>query len=96
MFVSLEIDALTALGKASQLISTESKNKLKPTLNEDIRSLHENDHTTSDSLLGGNISGSLKNAKENYKLAQTWLMANLSQDINHWDKSERKPSVHQN
>ena len=38
-----------------QVISTESKNKLKPALNEDIRSLRENDHTTFDYLFGGNI-----------------------------------------
>ena len=54
-----------------QVISTESKNKLKPALNEDIRSLRENDHTTFDYLFGGNILESLNLAKKNYKLAQT-------------------------
>ena len=38
-FVSLGIDAMTVLGKASQLISAEMKDKLKPAPNEDIRSL---------------------------------------------------------
>ena len=68
-FVSLGIDAMTVLGKASQLISAERKDKLKPALNADIRSLCQNDHTTSDYSLGENISESLKLAKENYKLA---------------------------
>ena len=38
---------MTVLGKASQLISAERKDKLKPALNEDKRSLYGNDHTTS-------------------------------------------------
>ena len=45
-FVSLGIDAMTVLSKASQLLSAERKDKLKPALNEDIRSLCDNDHTT--------------------------------------------------
>ena len=61
---------MNMLGKASQLISTERKDKLKPALNEDLRSLCDNDHTTSDYLFAENISESLKLAKENYKLAQ--------------------------
>ena len=51
-FVSLSIDVITVLGKASQLISAERIDKLKLTLNEDIRSLCNNDHTTSDYLFG--------------------------------------------
>ena len=38
-FVSLATDAMTVLGKASQLISAERKDKLQPAPNEDIRSL---------------------------------------------------------
>ena len=56
---------MTMLGKGSQLILAERKDKLKPALNEDIRSFCDNDH-----LFGENISESLKLAKENYKLAQ--------------------------
>ena len=55
-FVSLCIDAMTVLGKASHLISAERKDKLKPTLNEEIASLCDNNHTTSDYLFGKNIS----------------------------------------
>ena len=76
-FVSLGIDAMTVLGKASQLIAAERKDKLKPALNEDIRSLCDNDHTASNYLFGENISESLKLAKENYKLAQN--LANSKQ-----------------
>ena len=58
------------LGKASQLRSPERKDKLQPALNEDIRSLCDNNHTISDYLFGVNIWENLKLAKENYKLAQ--------------------------
>ena len=70
ILVSLGIDAMTVLGKTSQLISVESKDKLKPRLNEDTRSLCDNDHTTSDYLFGENMSENVKLAMENYKLAQ--------------------------
>ena len=69
-FVSLSTDAMTVSGKASQLISAERKVHLKLALNEDIRSLCNNDHTTSDYLFGENISESLKLAVKNYKSAQ--------------------------
>ena len=51
MFVCLGIDATKRQGKlekASQLISAERKDKLKPALNEDIRNLCDNDHITED------------------------------------------------
>ena len=36
-FVILRIDAMTVLGKTSQLISAEMKDKWKPALNEDMK-----------------------------------------------------------
>ena len=60
ILVSLGIDAMTVLGKTSQLISVESKNKLKPRLNEDTRSLCDNDRTTSDYLFEENMSENVK------------------------------------
>lgn len=36
-FVILCIDAMTVLGKTSQLISAEMKDKWKPALNEDMK-----------------------------------------------------------
>ena len=66
-FVSLGIDAMTVLGKASQLISAERIDKLKPALNEDTRSLCDKYHKTSYYLFGENISKSLKLAEEKYK-----------------------------
>ena len=69
-FVSLGIDAITVLGKAVHMISTERKEKLRPALNEDIRSICDNDYTTSDYLFGDNISESIKIAKENFRLKQ--------------------------
>ena len=51
-FLSLGIDAMTVLGKASHLISAENKGKFKPAPNEDIRSLCDNDHTASDYSFG--------------------------------------------
>ena len=76
---------MTVLGRTSQLISAEKKDKLKPALNEDIRSLYDNDHTASDYLFGENISESLKLAKKNYKLAQNLGNSKSTQGINHRD-----------
>ena len=64
-FLSLGIDAMTVLGKASHWISAEDKDKFKPAPNKDIRSLCDNYHTASDYLFGKNISESLKLIKEN-------------------------------
>lgn len=58
MFVSLAIDPMTVLGKASQLISAEGKDKLKPAPNKVVRSLCDDDHTTFDYLFQENISES--------------------------------------
>lgn len=58
MFVSLAIDPMTVLGKASQLISAEGKDKLKPAPNKVIRNLCDDDHTTFDYLFQENISES--------------------------------------
>ena len=60
---------MIVLGKTSQLTSAARKDKLKPALNENLRSLCDNDNTTSDYLFGENISESLK--LTNYKLAQS-------------------------
>lgn len=57
--VSLGVHAINVLGKASQLTSAERKDKLKPALNEDIKSFCSNDYTTSNYLFGENI-GELK------------------------------------
>lgn len=61
MFVSLAIDPMTVLGKASQLISAEGKEKLKPAPNKVIRSLCDDDHTTFDYLF-----------QEKYQKAFSW------------------------
>ena len=47
-FLSLRIDAMAVLRRASQLISVEKKDKLKPALDEDIRTLPDIDHATSE------------------------------------------------
>ena len=73
---------MTMLGKWNQLISAETKDKLKPALNQDIRIFCDNDY-----LFGENISESLKLAKENYKLAQN--LTNSKSTLRH--KSSRSP-----
>ena len=72
---------MTVLGKAIHLIPAERKDESKPALKEDIRSVSDNDHTTSDYLFGENISKSLKVARENYKLAQNF--ANIKSTPRH-------------
>ena len=77
----LGIDAITVLGKASQLMSAERKDKLQPALNEGIRSLCDNNHTISDYLFGVNIWENLKLAKENYKIAQNLANSKIHPEV---------------
>ena len=49
---------------------SERRDLLKPALNEEVRSLCDLESTSSEYLFGENMNGSLKLAKQNYKLSQ--------------------------
>ena len=68
--VSTTIDAISFMVKATHSLSVERRDRLKPALNEEVRSLCDLEPTSSEYLFGENMNESLKLAKENYKLSQ--------------------------
>ena len=65
---SIAIDTILFMAKATNSISAERRDHLKPAMNEEVRSLCDLEPTSSEYLFGENINESLKIAKENYKL----------------------------
>ena len=68
--VSTAIDAIYFMAKATHSLPAETRDRLKPALNEEVRSLCELEPTSSEYLFGENMNESLKLAKENDKLSQ--------------------------
>ena len=68
--VSTAIDAISFMTKSTHSLSAERRDRLKPALNEEVRSLCDLEPTSSEYLFGENMNESLKLAKENYKLSQ--------------------------
>ena len=58
------------MAKATHSLSAERTDRLKPALNEEVRSLCDLEPTSSEYLFGENMNESLKLAKENDKLSQ--------------------------
>ena len=63
------VDFIMLLDRAPKQISNEWKERLKPVLNEDIRGLCDKDTTLSEYLFGKNLVGSMRKAKENYRIS---------------------------
>ena len=71
--VSTAIDVISFIAKAAHFLSAERIDRLKPSLNEELWSLCDLKPTPSEYLFGENMNGSLKLAKENYKLSQNFV-----------------------
>ena len=56
------VDSITLLGRAHKQISAERKERLKPVLNEDIRTLYDKKTSDSKDLFGENLLESMKQA----------------------------------
>ena len=68
--VSTAIDAISFMAKATHSLSVERRDRLKPALNEEVRSLCDLEPTSSEYLFGENMNESLKSANENFQLSQ--------------------------
>ena len=68
--VSTAIDAICFMAKATHSLSAETRDRLKPALNEEVRSLCELEPTSSEYLFGENMNESLKSDNENFQLSQ--------------------------
>ena len=71
--VSTDIDAISFMSKATHSLSAESRDCLKPALNEEVRNLCDLEPISSEYLFGDNMNESLKLAKQNYELSQNFV-----------------------
>ena len=62
---SATIDAISFMAKATHSLSAERRDRLKPALNKEVRSLCDLEHTSYEYLFGENMNKSLKLVKEN-------------------------------
>ena len=63
------VDSITLLGRAHKQISAERKERLKPVLNEDIRTLCDKETSDSKYLFGENLLESMKEAKKSFRIS---------------------------
>ena len=64
------VDSITLLGRVHKQISAERKERLKPALNEDIRTLCDKETSDSKYLFGENLE-SMKEAKESFRISNS-------------------------
>ena len=69
--VMCAVDSITLLGRAHKQISSECKERLKPVLNEDIRTLCDKETSDSKYLFGENLLESMKKAKESFRISNS-------------------------
>ena len=62
------VDFVTLMGRAHKQISAKCKERLKPVLNEDIRTLCDNGTSDSKDLFEENLLESMKEAKESFRI----------------------------
>ena len=65
------VDSITLLGGAHKQISAERKERLKPVVNEDIRTLCDKETSDSKYLFGENLLESMKEAKESFRISNS-------------------------
>ena len=65
------IDVITLIGRASQKITFERKERIRSALSEDFRSVCDQDHSSSKFLLGNDLAENIRKAKATYLLNQS-------------------------
>ena len=65
------VDSVTLMGRAHKHISAERKERLKPFLNEDIRTLWDKETSDSKYIFGENLLKSMKEAKESFRISHS-------------------------
>ena len=65
------VDSVTLMGRAHKQISAGCKERLKPVLNEDIRTLCDKETSDSKYLFGENLLESMKEAKESFRISNS-------------------------
>ena len=66
------VDSVTLMGRARKQISAaERKERLKPVLNEDIRTLCDKETSDSKYIFGENLLETMKEAKESFRISNS-------------------------
>ena len=65
------VDSITFMGRPHKQISAEYKERLKPVLNKDIRTLCDKETSDSKHLFEENLLESIKEAKESFKISNS-------------------------
>ena len=68
------VDSITLLGRAHKQISAERKERLKPVLNEDMRTLCDKKTSDSKYIFGENLLESVKEAKESFRIPNSLVI----------------------
>ena len=72
------VDSVTLMGRTHKQISAEQKERLKPVLSEDIRTLWDKETSDSKYLFGENLLESMKEAKEWFRISNSLQIVNNS------------------
>ena len=72
------VDSITLMGRAHKQISAERKERLKPVLNEDIRTLCDKETSDSKYLFGENLLESMKEARESFRVSNSLVINSTS------------------
>ena len=65
------VDSVTLMGTAHKQTSAERKERLTPVLNEDIRTLCNEETSDAKYLFGENLLGSMKKTKESFRISNS-------------------------
>ena len=82
------VDSITLLSRAHKQISAERRERLKPALNEDIRTLCDKETSDSKYLFGENLMESMKEAKESFRISNS-LVNNYTPKLSYQSGSKR-------
>ena len=85
------VDSVNLMGRAHKQISAERKERLKPVLNEDIRTLCDKETSDSKYLFGENLLESMKEAKESFRISNSLVNNSTSifQKVSYQSGSKR-------
>ena len=71
-------DSIILMGRAHKQISAERKERLKPVLNEGIRTLCDKETSYSKYIFGENLLESMKEAKESFRVSNSLVSNSAS------------------
>ena len=85
------VDSITLIGRVHKQISTENKDRLKPVLNGDNKTLCDKETSDSEYLFGENLLKSMKEARESFRISNSLVNNSTSklQKVSYQSGSKR-------